>query len=94
MATFEQWLDAYDDAYDSVPGHLHDACPNCGQHRLRLVFTGDLQRMVGYAHFWCDHCLQGIGISRAVIPVRSVVRDILQPAEDRVPKIPNVHLAQ
>jgi hypothetical protein len=94
MATYDQWLDAYSAAYDMVPGSLVDACPNCGHHRLRLVFTGDLDRMVGYAHFWCDYCLQGIGISRTTIPDDAVIQDIRLPREQREPKIPNYELAQ
>jgi hypothetical protein len=94
MATFDQWLDAYSAAYDMVPGPLVDACPNCGHRYLRLVFTGDLDRMVGYAHFWCGNCLQGIGISRTAIPEGGVVQDIHLPWEQREPKIPNYQLVQ
>lgn len=94
MATFDQWLDAYSSAYDTVPEPSADACPNCGHRCLRLVFTGDLDRMVGYAHFWCDNCLQGIGISRTTIPDDAIVQDIHQPREQREPKIPNYQLVQ
>ena len=94
MATYDQWLDAYSDAYDVIPGPLVDACPNCGHRCLRLVFTGDPDRAVGYAHFWCDNCLQGIGISRTTIPDGAVVQDIRQPREEREPKIPNYRLVQ
>jgi hypothetical protein len=94
MATFDEWLEAYSDAYEMIPGPLTDACPNCGHHRLRLVFTGDLDRMIGYAHFWCDNCLQGIGISRTTIPAGATVQDIRHPPDTREPKIPNYQLAQ
>lgn len=94
MATYDQWLDAYSAAYDMVPGALVVACPNCGRHCLRLVFTGDLERKVGYAHFWCDNCLQGIGISRTTIPDEAVVQDIHLPREQREPKVPNYELVQ
>ena len=81
MATYDQWLDVYSDAYDMLPGHVEIACPNCGRHCLRIVFTGRPDRDVGYAAFWCDHCLQGIGISRTLIPADAAVRDIRLPAE-------------
>lgn len=94
MATFDQWLDLFSDAYDSVPGPLVMPCPNCGHRCLRLVFTGNPDQMVGYAHFWCDHCLEGIGTSRTIIPDDAVMRDIRQPDEERLPKVPNFRLAQ
>ncbi|GAB1689449.1 hypothetical protein KRM28CT15_12520 [Krasilnikovia sp. M28-CT-15] len=94
MATYDDWLDAYSAAYDAAPGPFSLLCPNCGRQSLRLVFTGDLERMVGYAHFWCDSCLQGIGVSRTSIPDEAVVQDIHQPREDRQPRIPNYLLVQ
>ncbi|MFC7531842.1 hypothetical protein [Actinoplanes sp. GCM10030250] len=94
MATYDQWLDSYSAAYDAVPGPLDQPCPRCGNHRLRLVFTGDLERLIGYAHFWCDHCLHGIGVSRTAIPDGAVIQDIRRPRADREPKIPNYRLVQ
>ncbi|RAK39825.1 hypothetical protein B0I29_104364 [Actinoplanes lutulentus] len=93
MATSEQWWDTFRAACDAVPGPVDLACPNCGHQCLRLVFTGNLDRAVGYAQFWCDNCLQGIGISRTHIPDGAVVQDIRLPEEERVPKIPNFRLA-
>lgn len=92
MATRDQWLTAYSEAYDAVPRDAGLACPHCGRRTLRLVFTGDLDRGVGYASFWCDTCLQGIGISRAPIPGGAVVQDIRVPAGEREPRIPNFTL--
>lgn len=92
MATFEAWLDAYGEVYDAIPAEAGVACPNCGHRTLRLVFTGDLDRAIGYAHFWCDTCLQGIGISRAPIPDGAAVRDIRLPQAEREPPIPNFSL--
>jgi hypothetical protein len=93
-ATYDQWLDAFDIAYRAVPGPYDLACPNCGHHRLDVVFTGDLDRLVGYAAFWCDHCMQGIVTSRIHIPESAVIRDIHLPEEQREPRIPDFQLAQ
>jgi hypothetical protein len=93
-ATYDQWLDAFSTAYDAVPGPPGNACPNCGHHCLQLVFTGDLDGAIGYAHFWCNHCLQGIGISRTAIPDQAIVQDIRLPRDQRRPEIPNYHLVQ
>ncbi|BBH66678.1 hypothetical protein ACTI_33630 [Actinoplanes sp. OR16] len=93
MATYDEWLETFSDAYDMAPEAIDLACPNCGRQRLRLVFTARPDRSVGHAAFWCDHCLQGIGISRAVIPAEAIVRDSSVPADEREPKIPNFQLA-
>ena len=92
MATFDDWLDAYEIVYDALPGLPDIGCPNCKHKTLRLVFTGDMEQGTGYAHFWCDTCLHGIGISRAPIPEGGVVRDIHRPIDERRPEVPNFHL--
>ncbi|MBD0323712.1 MAG: hypothetical protein ICV72_10035 [Aldersonia sp.] len=89
MATYDDWLAAYSEVYEAIPEDVAVACPNCGHKTLRLVFTGDLHRAIGYGHFWCDTCFQGIGISRAPIPDGAIVQDIHLPHEEREPKIPN-----
>jgi hypothetical protein len=92
MATFDEWEAAYSAVYEALPGDAHVACPNCGYDALRVVFTGDPERMVGYAHFWCENCRLGIGISRAPIPDGAVMRDIRDAPENRLPKIPSYTL--
>lgn len=92
MATPEKWREAFRAACDALPEPFDIACPNCGRCRLRLVFTGNLNRGVGYAQFWCDNCLNGIGISRTFIPDGAVTQDIRLPVDERLPKIPNFRL--
>ncbi|MFB9239347.1 hypothetical protein ACFFWC_28070 [Plantactinospora siamensis] len=89
MATWDEWSSAYEAAYLALPEDLNVPCPNCGHRCLRLVFTGHLDRGVGYASFWCDNCLQGIVVSRAPIPAGSVTRSIDEAPDDRLPRIPN-----
>jgi hypothetical protein len=86
MATFDDWLEAYSEVYQ---GGVDAPCPHCGHRTLRLVFTGDVEKGIGYAHFWCDNCLRGIGISRAHLPAGAIVRDIHLPPERREPQIPH-----
>ncbi len=94
MATYDEWLESYGAAYDTVPGPFDDACPNCGHRCLQLVFTGDPDGVIGYAHFWCNHCLQGIGVSRTTIPNHATVQNIRLPHDQRQPRIPNYQLVQ
>ncbi|PWU43339.1 hypothetical protein DLJ46_31905 [Micromonospora globispora] len=89
MATFDEWLDAYDIVYQALPGTADASCPNCGHKTLRLVFVGPPGRDVGYAAFWCDTCLEGIHISRAPIPAGVVARSLASPPEERLRGIPS-----
>jgi hypothetical protein len=92
MATWDEWSTAYEDAYRAVPDPPRTPCPNCGHNALRLVFTGNLVTAIGYASFWCDHCLQGIFMSRTPIPDGAVARSSAQAPEDRRPTIPDFTL--
>jgi hypothetical protein len=94
MSTLDDWFDVYEEAYAAVPHDADLACPNCGHHTLRLVFTADPGRDVGNGAFWCDTCLLGISISRAVIPDGATVRDRGLPREERLPKIPDFRLVR
>jgi hypothetical protein len=89
MASFEEWTDAWNDVYDALPGEARPACPNCGHHTLRLVFSAKPDSEIGYASFWCDTCLEGLNISRVLVPVGAVVRDTSVPSEEREPHIPD-----
>ncbi|WP_433301478.1 hypothetical protein ACQP2F_06210 [Actinoplanes sp. CA-030573] len=92
MATFDEWDAAYQQVYAALPGDADIACPDCGQHTLRLVYTRDPGRDSGYGHFWCDACLIGIGLCRAIIPDGAIVQDARLPAEERLPRVPNFRL--
>ncbi|GAA4259768.1 hypothetical protein [Dactylosporangium darangshiense] len=88
MATYADWDELYELAYET-PGDLSGlACPNCGHHALHLVYTGDLDQMIGWGTFYCDNCRQGIGISRAVVPEGAILRDRHLPPEQRQPRTP------
>ncbi|MEU7619237.1 hypothetical protein AB0B27_24510 [Micromonospora rifamycinica] len=92
MATFDEWLDAYDVAYHALPVRPGQQCPNCGHRTLRLVFTAPPGSGYGYASFWCDTCLEGIHLSRAPVPDGAEVQPLGLPAEERNRNIPNYRL--
>lgn len=89
MATFEEWLDAFEHVYRALPADPASPCPNCRHQTPRLVFLGPPGRDVGYAAFWCDTCLEGIHISRAPIPTGVVARSLASPPEERLRGIPS-----
>lgn len=92
MTAWDDWIAAYEMVYVALPSRGDVPCPACGHSELRLVFTGDLDRAVGYASFWCEACLHGVVISRVPIPDGAVARSRDVPPEERLPKIPNFTL--
>ncbi|MFD0785409.1 hypothetical protein ACFQZ8_15990 [Micromonospora azadirachtae] len=93
MATFDEWLDAYDIVYRTLPAASNLACPNCGHRTLRVVFTAQSGAGHGYASFWCDTCLEGIYLSRTPVPVGADVRSTDDPIVERNRDIPDYRLA-
>lgn len=92
MATFDEWLDAYDIVYRTLPTTSDLRCPNCGHRTLHLVLTGPPGSGFGYASFWCNTCLEGIHLSRAPVPDGVRVLPLDLPAEERNRSIPNYRL--
>ena len=39
VASFDEWLDAYEVVYRMLPVESDHQCPNCGHRTLRMVFT-------------------------------------------------------
>ncbi|MGC4862321.1 hypothetical protein [Micromonospora sp. DT41] len=94
MATFNEWLTAYDIVYRELPATSSLACPNCGHRTLRIIFTAPPAAEHGYVSFWCDTCLEGIYVSRALIPdgVTVTARSTGEPTEERNRGIPEYRL--
>ena len=60
MASFEQWEEAFQQAYLSPERAAELRCPNCGVRALQLRFVTHREGGWAYIAFWCDHCLEGI----------------------------------
>ncbi|MEE3922046.1 hypothetical protein V2I01_38575 [Micromonospora sp. BRA006-A] len=45
MASFDDWLDAYEVVYGALPAESDHQCPNCGHRTLRMVFTTSGRRV-------------------------------------------------
>ena len=73
LASYDEWLDAYEAAYRNAPLPYSQRCPNCGNQTLRLIFTvaheGDRSAT---AIFWCESCLYGLFPSRCLLPEGAV----------------------
>lgn len=70
MASYEQWLEAFQRAYRAPDRTSELACPNCGARELRLRFViyGDRQDQANAA-FWCGSCLEGLPPGPSEVPV-------------------------
>ncbi|MCT2585905.1 hypothetical protein [Actinophytocola gossypii] len=89
---FDRWLDAYEAMYAALPEHGDSTCPNCGQPALRLVFTGEPSRRIGWAQLWCENCQLGIHISRTAVPDDVPMNDRHTPVAERALYVPNYTL--
>lgn len=43
-------------------------CPNCRECAIDYIYIGDGNTRIGFLQIWCNKCLQGIYVSRAVAP--------------------------
>ena len=63
----EQFLSAFARAIRSAAG-LPVLCPLCGTGHIRFLYVADSETRVGYCDAWCDVCLRGVHVSRAMVP--------------------------
>ncbi len=69
MASFEQWLEAWQHAYHLPPERISEVvCPNCSAGDLQLRFVTHRPDGSAYVRFWCDHCLEGIAPGPSEVP--------------------------
>jgi hypothetical protein len=70
-ASWNDWVDAYELAYEQPERIATLRCPRCRRTSLNMAFwkgPGDSNR--GHAAFWCGACLVGIAGLRLTIPTR------------------------
>lgn len=69
MTLFEQWLEAFQQAYHLPPERVSEVvCPNCGARALQLRFVTYLPDGEAHGVFWCGSCLQGIAPGPSMVP--------------------------
>ena len=77
MASFEQWPEAFQQAYPSPERASELQCPNCGVRTLQLRFVTHCHGGEAYVAFWCDNCLEGIAPGPSEVPAAyDRVRDV------------------
>jgi hypothetical protein len=69
MASYEDWLQVFQQAYSSPHRVSELACPNCGAHELQLRFVIYGRRAHrANAVFWCGRCLEGMPPGPSEVP--------------------------
>jgi hypothetical protein len=93
-ADYEAWLSAYSTYWENAPSPSKQACPDCGEPTLDLVFGARPGERSGHAQFWCNSCLVGISISRAPIKPGVDVVPLGTSADETQPRVPNFALVR
>lgn len=66
---YERWLVACAEAIDEPDAFATRPCPSCSSPSLNLAFVVmSRDETMGIPCFWCDACLQGTFVCRALIP--------------------------
>lgn len=61
-------------------------CPNCKECGIDYMYIGDSHTRIGFLQIWCNKCLKGIYVSRAVAPLRVKFVTFDTDLKDLVPK--------
>ncbi|NJC86188.1 hypothetical protein [Planosporangium mesophilum] len=89
---WDAWLDAFSLVHEAAPADIDVACPSCGKGKVRITYTGDPERRVGYAIAWCDLCLRGIHLCRVAIHPDVEMLTFGSSDAERRAVVPNVEL--
>ena len=65
---YTRWFKILLDIVDKKLDKALAKCPNCNQSAMDYQYIGDKETNIGYMLFWCNKCLNGIHVSRVVIP--------------------------
>lgn len=70
----------------------HVKCPNCKKNGLDYIYIGDDQTRIGFLQIWCNECLKGIHVSRAVAPPNAKFLTFESDVKSIVPEIEFVEI--
>ena len=86
---FDKWLYLSADINSSLPKETQLLCPICGKDSIDFQYVGDVDAKVGYLDVWCNECLNGINISRTILPENANILSYSTPKEEITRRIPN-----
>ena len=88
-ALFNSWLNLVKDINNSLPEMLPLSCPVCNNSSIDFQYVGDVKTRIGYLDIWCTQCLNGIHISRTIIPENINILPFDTPKEEVLQRIPS-----
>lgn len=82
----EKWMKILPQIIENLSDLQFVECPNCGENDVEYLYVGDEITRVGYMQIWCNKCLRGIYISRAVAPDRAKFVSFDEDVSGMIPK--------
>lgn len=67
----EKWMKILSKITNDFSDSQFIECPNCGEKGIEYLYIGDEKTRIGYMQIWCNKCLKGIYISRAMAPANA-----------------------
>ena len=67
----KEWIDIIPQLTNDFDSIHQIKCPNCGKNGLEYIYIGDKRTKIGYLQIWCNECLKGIYVCRAVAPPKA-----------------------
>ena len=67
----EEWIKIVPQIIEDLDKISQIRCPNCGKCGIDYMYTGDGNTRIGFLQIWCNKCLKGTYVSRAVAPLNA-----------------------
>ena len=83
----EKWMKMLPQLMDNFDAVNQIKCPSCGEcGGIDYLYIGGSDTRIGYFQVWCNKCLKGIHISRAIAPLNAKFVTFDTDLTDIVPK--------
>lgn len=93
MSSFEKWLKIYTLINNNLSNSHEIKCPKCKTTSIDIQYVGDPSARIGYVDVWCNNCLQGIHLSRVLIPEQTQIIpfDKIENVGKRIPNFEKIY---
>lgn len=82
----EKWMKIVSQMVGDLDNAHQIECPNCKKEAIDYLYIGDEKTRVGYVQIWCNACLKGVYISRAIAPINAKFKTFEEDIKDIVPQ--------
>lgn len=81
----KEWIKMIPKITENLNTNNKRQCPNCGKFGIDYLYIGDATTRIGYLQIWCNECLKGIYVSRAVAPVNANFVTFDEDVKNKIP---------